>query len=74
MPGATDAKLAALQQRTYPDLAPLRLEAAPADAFVRARDAAKAMGWTIVAEDAARASRPMTGRDASVLLTTSSSG
>ncbi|HXY99862.1 MAG TPA: DUF1499 domain-containing protein [Stellaceae bacterium] len=57
LPGATGAydraRLAALQQRAYPDLAPLRLDAAPADAFVRARDAAEAMGWTVVAEDAA---------------------
>lgn len=53
--GAYDrARLAALQQRTYPDLAPLRLAAAPAGAFVQARDAAGAMGWTIVAEDAGR--------------------
>jgi uncharacterized protein (DUF1499 family) len=53
--GAYDrARLAALQQRTYPDLAPLRLDAAPADAFPRARDTAAAMGWTIVAADVAR--------------------
>jgi uncharacterized protein (DUF1499 family) len=47
-------KLAALQQRCYPDLAPLTLAAAPDEAFKRARGAAKAMGWTIVAQDAAR--------------------
>lgn len=58
LPGAVGAwdrgRLAALQQRTYPDLAPLRLAAAPGEAFARARDAAHAMGWTVVAEDAAQ--------------------
>jgi uncharacterized protein (DUF1499 family) len=58
VPGADGAydrgRLAALQQRCYPDLAPLTLSAAPGEAFKRALDAAKAMGWTIVAEDAAR--------------------
>jgi uncharacterized protein (DUF1499 family) len=58
VPGAAGVydggRLAALQQRCYPDLAPLTLSAAPATAFKRALDAAKAMGWTIVAEDAAR--------------------
>ncbi|MGO8916241.1 MAG: DUF1499 domain-containing protein [Stellaceae bacterium] len=48
------ARLAALQQRTYPDLLPRTLAAAPGEAFTRALDAAKAMGWTIVAADAAR--------------------
>jgi uncharacterized protein (DUF1499 family) len=58
VPGATGvydgAKLSALQQATYPDLAALTLTMAPADAFKRALAAAKAMGWVIVAEDAAR--------------------
>lgn len=58
LPGATGAydraRLAALQRRTYPDLAPLRLQAAPAEIFARAREAAEAMGWTIVAADVAR--------------------
>jgi uncharacterized protein (DUF1499 family) len=48
------ARLAALQKRTYPDLAPLNLAAPPGDAFKRALSAARSMGWTIVAEDAAR--------------------
>jgi uncharacterized protein (DUF1499 family) len=48
------ARLAALQQRCYPDLAPLTLKAAPSEAFKRALAAAKAIGWTVVAEDPAR--------------------
>jgi uncharacterized protein (DUF1499 family) len=53
--GAYDgAKLAALQRRTYPDLAPLELSIVPKEAFKRALAAAGAMGWTIVAQDAAR--------------------
>jgi uncharacterized protein (DUF1499 family) len=58
LPGATGgydaARLAALQQRAYPDLAPLRLAVPPGDAFTRALDAAAAMGWTIVAADPAQ--------------------
>ncbi len=50
--GYDRARLAALQQRTYPDLAPLHLAAAPAAAFARARDAAWSMGWAIIAEEA----------------------
>jgi len=58
LPGAGGAydrgKLAALQQKTYPDLGPLHLDALRGDAFARALAAAKAMGWTIVAEDIGR--------------------
>ena len=58
LPGATGAydraRLAALQQRTYPDLAPLHMAALRNDAFARALAAAKAMGWTVVADDMAR--------------------
>lgn len=44
----------AVQQRAgYPDIAPVRLPLAPAAAFARARDAAGAMGWTMVAADSA---------------------
>lgn len=57
-PGATgaydSARLAALQQARYPALAPLRLAARRSEAFDRALAAARALGWTIVAEDAAR--------------------
>lgn len=53
--GAYDAaRLAPLQRRCYPDLAPLRLAATRAEAFGEALAAAQAMGWTIVAQDAAR--------------------
>jgi uncharacterized protein (DUF1499 family) len=45
-------RLEVLQRRTYPDLGPLRLPVSPAEAFHRAREAARRMGWTIVAEDA----------------------
>jgi uncharacterized protein (DUF1499 family) len=58
LPGASGgydaARLAALQQRAYPNLAPLRLTVPPGDAFTRALDAAAAMGWTIVAADPAQ--------------------
>ena len=40
---------AALQRRGYPDIAPLRLELPPAQAFQRAERTARAMGWRIVA-------------------------
>lgn len=39
---------------SYPDLAPLRLDAAPADAFLRAQRAGEGLGWTIVGKDPAR--------------------
>ena len=41
------------QKRGYPDLKPLELQEPPPAAFVRALDAAKAMGWAIVAADPA---------------------
>jgi len=40
---------AAEQKRGYPDIAPLRLDMPPAQAFERAERAARAMGWQIVA-------------------------
>jgi uncharacterized protein (DUF1499 family) len=46
-------KLAEQQKRAYPDLAPLILALAPKEAFGRALDTARRMGWTIVAADAA---------------------
>ena len=58
LPGAAAgydrARLAALQQKTYPGLAPLHLPMLRNEAFGRALAAAKAMGWSIVAEDMAR--------------------
>jgi uncharacterized protein (DUF1499 family) len=41
------------QRRAYPDLRPLAVAAPPATAFARALDAARAMGWEIVAADTA---------------------
>jgi uncharacterized protein (DUF1499 family) len=43
---------AAAQRRAYPDIHPLELAAPPAEAFARALDAARRMGWEIVAADA----------------------
>ncbi|MEJ0067520.1 MAG: DUF1499 domain-containing protein [Pseudomonadota bacterium] len=43
-----DAKLAELQKRGYPDIAPVTTALPPAEAFSRALDTAKALGWTIV--------------------------
>jgi len=41
------------QKRGYPDIKAMELPLAPADAFARALDAAKGMGWEIAAADAA---------------------
>lgn len=43
--------IAAQQRAAYPDIAPLFLETTPAAAFTQALDAARAMGWEIVAAD-----------------------
>jgi uncharacterized protein (DUF1499 family) len=48
------AELAKKQKAAYPDIAPLTTALAPADAFKRALDAAKAQGWTVVASDPAQ--------------------
>jgi len=40
------------QRRAYPDIGPLELALPPAAAFARALDAAKGMGWEVVATDA----------------------
>ena len=45
--------VAAQQRAGYPDLGPLRVAAPPAVAFRRAADAARAMGWEMVAADSA---------------------
>jgi uncharacterized protein (DUF1499 family) len=48
------AELAGKQHAAYPDIAPVKMSAAPADAFKRALDTAKSMpGWTVVDEDLA---------------------
>lgn len=46
--------LATQQRAAYPDILPVRLDAAPSQAFARALDAARAMGWAIAAADPAR--------------------
>lgn len=46
------AKVAELQHRGYPDIAPLILPTTPDAAFNKALDAAKQMGWAVVAVDA----------------------
>jgi uncharacterized protein (DUF1499 family) len=45
--------VAAQQRGAYPDIVPLRVAAPPAAAFARADAAARAMGWAVVASDAA---------------------
>jgi uncharacterized protein (DUF1499 family) len=44
---------AELQRRAYPDVAPVTTRLEPSQAFARALDAARAMGWTLVAQDPA---------------------
>jgi uncharacterized protein (DUF1499 family) len=44
----------ALQRAAYPELAPIRVAAPPAEALARARDAAAALGWEIVLVDPER--------------------
>lgn len=45
------AKVSNEQRRAYPDIAPLTLELAPAEAFARALKTAEQLGWTVVATD-----------------------
>jgi len=45
------AKVSDQQRKAYPDIAPLALELAPTEAFTRALDTARQMGWTIVASE-----------------------
>lgn len=47
-------KVAAEQRRGYPDIGPLLVKAPPAEAALKALDAARALGWTIAAADAGR--------------------
>ncbi len=44
-------EVAAAQERAYPDIRPLHLDAPPPVAFARALAAARKMGWEIVAAD-----------------------
>ena len=45
--------VAAQQQKGYPDIKPAILKLAPAEAMQRAIDAARSLGWEVVASDAA---------------------
>ena len=53
-PGRTDYDPAVSEQQraAYPDLAPARLTAAPAEAFDRALAVVREMGWELLADDA----------------------
>jgi uncharacterized protein (DUF1499 family) len=42
-----------LQRQAYPDIGTLRVEIDPQDAFIAARDAAEALGWTLTKTDPA---------------------
>jgi uncharacterized protein (DUF1499 family) len=46
--------VAAQQRAAYPDIAPIHMDVPPAEAYARALDTARAMGWAIVAADPAR--------------------
>ena len=48
-----DGDVQAQQKAFYTELAPLRLDGTPSDNFAKALAAAEAMGWEIVAQDAA---------------------
>jgi uncharacterized protein (DUF1499 family) len=62
-PGYAGNEVAEQQRKAYPDLQPLFLGVSPATAFARARAAAEAMGWEIVAAD------PVAGRIEAVATT-----
>lgn len=47
------SRIAALQQQSYPDITPLRLDVPAREAFDRALAAARASGWELVAADPA---------------------
>lgn len=52
------------QRSAYPDIRPLELDVAPSEAFDRALDAARAMGWTV------HAAEPAEGRIEATATTT----
>ena len=52
-PPEYDPAVAEQQREAYPDLRSVMLDAPPAEAFARALAAAEAMGWEMVADDAA---------------------
>ncbi len=47
------SKTAAVQKQAYADIQPVTTRMPPAQAYVRALAAARAMGWTMVAQDSA---------------------
>jgi uncharacterized protein (DUF1499 family) len=47
-------EIAAQQAKAYPNVRPMLLPLPPQDAFTRAADVARAMGWEIVSADAAK--------------------
>lgn len=51
---AYPAEFAPLQREAYPDLAPIRLALPPAEAFERAHQTARALGWEVTLADPAR--------------------
>jgi len=53
-PGDYPAANAAIQREAYPDLQPIRVEAPPDQAYARAVDAARSLGWELVREEPAR--------------------
>jgi uncharacterized protein (DUF1499 family) len=54
-PAAYDGASAADQQRrAYPDVHPILVAAPPQQAMIRAIDAARALGWTIIGQDPGR--------------------
>jgi uncharacterized protein (DUF1499 family) len=53
-PGYAGAAVADQQRKGYPDLEPLRLALPPAQAFDRALEAARGMGWEMVGSDPAQ--------------------
>ena len=52
-PPEYDPAVAGQQREGYPDLRSVTLDAPPAEAFAQALAAARAMGWELVADDAA---------------------
>jgi uncharacterized protein (DUF1499 family) len=51
--GGPDFNVPELQRKAFPDIVPLRLAVAPAQAFEQALAAVSAMGWTLIDQDAA---------------------
>lgn len=62
-PDYAGPEVAAQQKAAYPDLAPLALPLAPADAVARATEAARSLGWEVIA------SEPAAGRVEAVATT-----